>query len=52
MCCELDRGGERGRKIKIMFLEVKYWCWVMQVEYDKVYKVHVDNMRFGSWSEI
>jgi hypothetical protein len=37
-------GRERERvRIKIMFSEIKYWCWVMQVEYDEVYKLHVEN---------
>jgi hypothetical protein len=45
-------GGERVRRIKILFIAVKYWCWVMQVGCDEVYKVQVDNMRFGSWLKI
>ena len=36
---------------KNIILAVEYWCWVMQVECDDVYKMLVDNMRFGSWSK-
>jgi len=42
-----------GRKRnKNIILAIKYWCRVIQVEYDEVDKVQVDNKRFGSWSKI